>query len=95
MKEFLLEIGTEEIPAGFVPQALIDFGNLVKKELETNRIEFSGIKTFGTPRRLVLQIESISERQKDIEVTKVGPSKQAAFDSEGRHWFCKEPNRCR
>jgi glycyl-tRNA synthetase beta chain len=83
MKEFLLEIGTEEIPAGFVPQALIDFGNLVKKELETNRIEFSGIKTFGTPRRLVLQIESISERQKDIEVTKVGPSKQAAFDSEG------------
>jgi glycyl-tRNA synthetase beta chain len=83
MKELLLEIGTEEIPAGFVPQALIDFESLVKKELETNRIEFNGVKTFGTPRRLVLLIESISERQKDIEVTKVGPSKQAAFDSKG------------
>jgi glycyl-tRNA synthetase beta chain len=83
MKELLLEIGTEEIPAGFVPQALIDFESLVKKELETNRIDFNGVKTFGTPRRLVLLIESISERQKDVEVTKVGPSKQAAFDSEG------------
>ena len=83
MKEFLLEIGTEEIPAGFIPQALIDFENLVKKELEANRIDFNGMKTFGTPRRLVLLIESISERQKDVEVKKVGPSKQAAFDSEG------------
>jgi glycyl-tRNA synthetase beta chain len=83
MKEFLLEIGTEEIPAGFVPQALIDFENLVKKDLEANRIDFNGMKTFGTPRRLVLLIESISEKQKDIEVTKVGPSKQNAFDSEG------------
>ena len=83
MKELLLEIGTEEIPAGFIPQALIDFENLVKKELEANRIDFNGMKTFGTPRRLVLLIESILERQKDAEVTKVGPSKQAAFDSKG------------
>ena len=83
MKELVLEIGTEEIPAGFVPQALIDFESLVKKELETDRIEFNGMKTFGTPRRLVLLIESISERQKDIEATKIGPSKQASFDSEG------------
>jgi glycyl-tRNA synthetase beta chain len=83
MKELLLEIGTEEIPAGFIPQALIDFENLVKKELEADRIDFNGMKTFGTPRRLVLLIESISEGQKDVEVMKVGPSKQTAFDSKG------------
>ena len=56
MKELLLEIGTEEIPAGFVPQALKDLETLVRKELETSRIDFDGVKTLGTPRRLVLFI---------------------------------------
>lgn len=83
MKELLLEIGTEEIPAGFIPQALNDFRSLAQKELEANRIDFDGAKTLGTPRRLVLIIESLSEKQRDVEVKKIGPSKQAAFDEEG------------
>lgn len=83
MKELLLEIGAEEIPAGFVPQALIDLENLARKELEANRIDFSGMKTFGTPRRLILFVESVSEKQKDEEIKKIGPSKQAAFDPKG------------
>ena len=83
MKELLLEIGTEEIPAGFIPQALMDLESLAKKELEASRIDFNGIKTLGTPRRLVLVIESVSEKQRDEETKKVGPSKQAAFDEKG------------
>jgi glycyl-tRNA synthetase beta chain len=83
MKELLLEIGTEEIPAGFIPQALVDLEALVKKELEASRIDFNGIKTLGTPRRLVLVIRSVSEKQRDEETKKIGPSKQAAFDAEG------------
>ncbi len=83
MKELLLEIGTEEIPAGFIPQALSDLETSAIKELEGNRIEFQGVKTFGTPRRLVLVVESVAEKQRDIEMKKVGPSKQAAFDSKG------------
>ena len=83
MKELLLEIGTEEIPAGFVPQALVDLEALAKKELEASRIDFSGTKTLGTPRRLVLAIESVSEKQRDEETRKIGPSKQAAFDAKG------------
>jgi len=83
MKELLLEIGTEEIPAGFVPQALIDLESLAKKELEASRIDFSGIRTFGTPRRLVLVVQSVSEKQRDEETKKIGPSKQAAFDAKG------------
>ncbi len=83
MKELLLEIGTEEIPAGFVPQALMDLEALAKKDLEANRIEFSGTRTLGTPRRLVLVIESVSENQRDEETKKIGPSKQAAFDAKG------------
>lgn len=84
MKELLLEIGTEEIPAGFIPQALVDVESLIRKELDANRINFDGVKTLGTPRRLVLVIESISEKQRDEETRRVGPSKQAAFDSEGK-----------
>jgi glycyl-tRNA synthetase beta chain len=83
MKELLLEIGTEEIPAGFIPQALVDMEALAKKELEANRIDFNGIRTLGTPRRLVLVIESVSERQRDEETKKIGPSKQAAYDERG------------
>ena len=83
MKELVLEIGTEEIPAGFVPQALMDLEALAKKELEASRIDFSGTKTLGTPRRLVLAIESVSEKQRDEETRKIGPSKQAAFDAKG------------
>jgi glycyl-tRNA synthetase beta chain len=83
MKELLLEVGTEEIPAGFIPQALIDFESLMRKELEGNRIDFNGVKTLGTPRRLVLFLPSVSEKQRDEEIRKIGPSRQAAFDSKG------------
>jgi glycyl-tRNA synthetase beta chain len=83
MKELLLEIGTEEIPAGFVPQALTDLESLAERELEANRIDFNGIRTLGTPRRLVLVIESVSEKQRDEETKKIGPSKQSAFDAKG------------
>jgi len=84
MKELLLEIGTEEIPAGFIQQALVDLESLMRKELEGSRIDFDGVKTLGTPRRLVILIESISEKQRDEEIRKVGPSKQSAFDAEGK-----------
>jgi glycyl-tRNA synthetase beta chain len=83
VKELLLEIGTEEIPAGFIPQALNDFESLTRRELEANRIDFDGVKTLGTPRRIVLFIESVSEKQRDEEIRKIGPSKQAAFDARG------------
>ena len=78
-----MEIGTEEIPAGFVSQALMDLDSLVKKELEASRIDFNGVKTLGTPRRLVLVIDSIAETQRDEETKKIGPSRQAAFDAKG------------
>ncbi len=83
MKELLLEIGTEEIPAGFVPQALNDLEGIARKELGASRIDFSGTRTVGTPRRLVLVIESVSEKQRDEETKKIGPSKQSAFDAKG------------
>ena len=53
-KDLLLEIGTEEIPAGFIPGALEFMERLFKKSMEDNRLAFKSVRTLGTPRRLVL-----------------------------------------
>jgi len=82
-KELLLEIGTEEIPSGFVPKALKDMKELIEKELKNLRIGFGEIKTLGTPRRLVLYIDHMSDKQEDTYVEIIGPSKKVAFDENG------------
>src|SRR5512136_776108 len=61
----------------------MDMAALAKREFEASRIDFSGTKTLGTPRRLVLVIASVAEKQRDEETKKIGPSKQAAFDAKG------------
>ncbi len=82
-KEFLLEIGTEEIPSRFMPRVLADMEGLINKELETLRIGFGGTRVFGTPRRLVFYIDNMSNRQKDVYVNMIGPSIKVAFDGDG------------
>lgn len=78
--KLLFEIGMEEIPARFLNQALIDLKNNFEKELNENRIKFEEIKTFGTPRRLVLSGE-ISELQEELNELNLGPSKEIAFNN--------------
>ena len=82
-KELLLEIGTEEIPAAFLPKALKDIERIVKKEFSENRIRYGAITTMGTPRRLVLCVKEVAEKQDDQLIEKVGPATRAAFDDEG------------
>jgi len=83
-KELLFEIGAEEIPAGFVPKALTAMEEMVRKELTAARLEFSEIKTLGTPRRLTLVVQGLPALQPDAEITATGPSKKAAFDADGK-----------
>ncbi|CAH2031846.1 glycine--tRNA ligase subunit beta [Trichlorobacter ammonificans] len=83
-RELLLEIGAEEIPAGFVPKALSAMEEMIRKELAAARLEFSGIRTLGTPRRLTLVVQGLPALQPDAEITAMGPSKKAAFDAEGK-----------
>lgn len=83
-KDLFLEIGCEEIPAGFIPKALADMENLMKRELESARLEFGEIVTLGTPRRLVLAVKALSEKQPDAELTAMGPAKSVAYDAEGK-----------
>ena len=82
-KDLFLEIGCEEIPAGFIPKAMADMELLMKRELESARLEYGEIVTLGTPRRLVLAVKGIAERQPDAELSAMGPAKSVAFDAEG------------
>lgn len=83
--ELLLEIGTEEIPSGYLEDGLNEFKRLAEACLKENRIEVSGpIKTCGTPRRLVLIGKDISDRQEDLEIEMTGPPRNVAYDSDGK-----------
>lgn len=83
-KELFLEIGTEEIPAGFIPKALADMEESIRKALSEVRISFGEVKTFGTPRRLVLALSDVAARQEDITVENQGPAKKVAYDEAGQ-----------
>ncbi|HOO36472.1 MAG TPA: glycine--tRNA ligase subunit beta [Smithella sp.] len=82
--ELLFEIGTEEIPAGFLSKAVVDMEEIIRKSLTDKRIAFDGIKCLATPRRLVLYIADLSAKQEDQTVEKLGPAKKAAFDENGQ-----------
>ncbi len=82
-KEIFLEIGTEEIPAGFLPKAMADLERMIRKELETARLEFGEVKTFATPRRLALSVQGVAEEQPTLRTEAMGPAKQIAFDADG------------
>ncbi len=83
-KELFLEIGCEEIPAGFIPRAIAEMEAIVTKELALARLAFSEVKTLATPRRLVLVVKGIPAVQPDAEITATGPSIKAAYDANGK-----------
>ena len=83
-KELFLEIGTEEIPAGFITRAMTEMEAMIAKELTNARLSFGEIRTLATPRRLALVVKDIPAVQPDAEITAMGPSRKAAYDSEGK-----------
>jgi glycyl-tRNA synthetase beta chain len=82
--ELLFEIGTEEIPAGFLSKAVVDMEEIIRKMLTEKRIACEGIRCLATPRRLFLRIAEISPKQEDQTIEKMGPAKKAAFDQNGQ-----------
>ncbi|NLX52099.1 MAG: glycine--tRNA ligase subunit beta [Deltaproteobacteria bacterium] len=82
--ELLFEIGTEEIPAGFLSRAVVDMEDIIRKSLTEKRIAFDGVRCLATPRRLVLAIADVAPRQEDQTIEKLGPARKAAFDENGR-----------
>ncbi|MHB8173237.1 MAG: glycine--tRNA ligase subunit beta [Nitrospirota bacterium] len=84
MSELLLEIGTEEIPAGFIPKALTAMEILLAKMLSDARLSPGKIKAMGNPRRLMLHVEGLSSGQPDMVRVVTGPPKRAAFSADGK-----------
>ena len=79
MASFLLEIGTEELPADFAGSALGQLEQLVRRDLAEARLSSSAIHIHGTPRRLALQLEGLPQRQPDRSEERKGPPAQQAF----------------
>lgn len=79
----LFEIGMEELPARFLVQTLKEMKENLEGKLKDKRVKFDEIKTFGTPRRLVILVEGLSETQEDLDILNMGPAKQVAFGENG------------
>lgn len=84
MNNLLLEIGTEEIPARFLPLAIQQLRDKSFELLNSQFIEFTDIKSYATPRRLALIVKGLSPFQKDIVKEVIGPPAKVAYDSDGR-----------
>jgi len=83
-KELLFEIGTEEIPSGYIPPALEELKTVAGRLLQEQRLTFAKIRTLATPRRLTLFVDGLVEKQADARREVVGPTKAVAFDADGK-----------
>ena len=82
-KDYLFEIGTEEMPAHVVTRSVNQLADRTRKFLKENGLSFKDIKTFSTPRRLTILVEDLAEKQEDIDEVKKGPAKKIAQDADG------------
>ena len=81
--DLLFEIGCEEIPAKMLAAALAALPGQVKAKLEAARLAHGTIKALGTPRRIAVIVQSLADRQPDLDELVVGPPVSAAFGPDG------------
>ncbi|MBD1881024.1 MULTISPECIES: glycine--tRNA ligase subunit beta [unclassified Coleofasciculus] len=79
MSSFLLEVGTEELPASFVNDAIAQWRSRIPASLTENSLAHEAIEVYGTPRRLAVLIKGLPTQQPDREEEVKGPPAQAAF----------------
>ena len=77
--DFLFEIGLEELPSRYVDKAEADLKKITEDELKAERISFSEIESFSTPRRVAVIIKNIAEKQEDLDKKSIGPSIEIAY----------------
>lgn len=83
-KQFLFEIGLEEMPAFVVTPSAKQLAEKTTQFLKDNRLNFSDIEIFSTPRRLAIRINELAEKQENIEEKAKGPAKRIAQDDQGQ-----------
>ena len=83
MSKYLLEIGTEELPYRFIPSAISQLKKLFEDFLNDNKVGFSDINVYATPRRLAVIVDGLEKSSPDeVKVVK-GPVKKVAYDEDG------------
>jgi glycyl-tRNA synthetase beta chain len=82
-RDLLVEIGTEELPPKSLDKLRLAFEKEFCAQLSARRLSFSGSKSYGTPRRLAVIVEQLSESQADEAIELLGPARAAVFDAEG------------
>ena len=83
-QNFLVEIGTEELPPKALKTLATSFANNVEAELNQAGLTFDKIEWFATPRRLAVKVLNLATQQPSKEIEKRGPAVSAAFDAEGK-----------
>ena len=84
MKTLLLEIGTEEIPAGYIEPALETLTSTLLKKMTNARIDHGTAKIFATPRRLAVEVKKVAEKQRSMTSEVLGPPERIGFDDKGK-----------
>lgn len=82
--KYVLEIGTEELPARLIKNALEQLKNNADKMLKDERVAYESIETYSTPRRLVLIIDGLKDKQDTLKESVRGPAKRIAYDDQGK-----------
>src|SRR5262249_16306250 len=81
--ELLVELGSEEIPAGFLARALAELQSAVPAALAGAGVAHGPVSIVGTPRRIAIAVAGLAGRQQDVTERVVGPPVQAAYDKSG------------
>ena len=81
--DFLLEIGTEELPPGDLDELIAQLEKVVPKLMKDLRLEHGDVRVMGTPRRLTTLVSDLSAKQPDRDEMVKGPPASRAFDADG------------
>jgi glycyl-tRNA synthetase beta chain len=84
METLLLEIGTEEIPAGYIEPALNVISSMLLQKMTDARIDHGSARIFATPRRLAVEVKKVAAKQKPLVSEVVGPPEKVAFNEKGQ-----------
>ena len=84
MKDLLMEIGLEEVPALYMPAAIQDLHDIAKNKLAEHHLPCGQIQVWGTARRLTVLVSDLAEIQDDVSIQNRGPKKNLAFDDSGQ-----------
>ena len=84
MTDFLVELGTEELPPKALKTLIASFKDTIEASLKAEELSFSAIKSFAAPRRLAVLVENLADQTPSKELVVWGPPASIAFDSEGK-----------